>query len=120
MRLFNKNLCFLNNCSKDAFRILGYFLLFGLLLIEPVYANKFETIGGGVSGANASKLSILKEIALYAGGFLLFLGLASLVTRNRFEGLIGVRSKNKKFELVLVTPILLMVAGGILLLIHFT
>jgi len=99
--------------------MLGYFLLLALLFTEPVYANKFETIGGGVSGANASKLSILKEIALYAGGFIIFLGLASLITRNRFEGLIGVRSKKKRFELVLVTPILLIVVGGILLLIHF-
>jgi len=63
-------------------------LLFSIGL-EPALANKFETIGGGVSGLSREKVLLLKEIVRYAGGFLMFLGVMALITRNRFEGFVG-------------------------------
>jgi len=63
-------------------------LLLGIGL-EPALANKFETIGGGVSGLSHEKVQLLKEIVRYAGGFLMFLGILALITRNRFEGFVG-------------------------------
>ena len=69
-----------------------YLLLFFMLLFagaDPLYANKFETISGGVSGMDHEKIDLLKDISLYAGGFLIFLAILALATRNRFEGFLG-------------------------------
>lgn len=90
----------------------------GFLLIEPALANKFQTIGGGVTGGNAKKLAVLKEIALYAGSFFIFLGAMALLTRNRFEGMIGMRSSKKGLGTVIIVPIVLMLFGSTLILFH--
>ena len=68
-------------------------ILAAILLAEPALANKFETIGGGVSGLSREKILLLKEIVYYAGGFLIFLGVMALVTRKRFEGFVGIAGK---------------------------
>ncbi len=62
------------------------------MVLEPAFANKFETIGGGVSGLSREKIELMKQISLYAGGFFLFLGVVMLLTRNRFEGFVGLAS----------------------------
>jgi len=93
--------------------------LVGLLFIEPAIANKFQTIGGGVSGGSEKKLAVLKEIALYAGSFLIFLGAMALLTRNRFEGTIGMRSKGDNLGPVIIVPIILMIFGSTLIFFHF-
>ncbi len=110
----------MNQNSIGILRVLLCLTLVTLAIVEPALANKFQTIGGGVSGGSASKVAVLKEIALYAGGFLIFLGLSSLLTRNRFEGLIGMRSSKKEVELITAVPIVLIVIGGLLLVVHFT
>lgn len=66
-----------------------------LVLPETSLANKFTTIGGGVSGTSEEKLTILKQIASYAGTFFILLGILSIVTKDRFEGFIGMRSKDQ-------------------------
>ena len=74
-------------------------LLFALIAVlgpEAALANKFTTIGGGVSGASNEKLGILKEIASWTGLFFIFLGTLALLTRNRFEGHIGMTRKGEK------------------------
>lgn len=73
-----------------------YLVLFLMLFCagaDPLFANKFETISGGVSGMDREKVRLLKNISLYAGGFLIFLALLALVTRNRFEGFVGYSSR---------------------------
>lgn len=70
-------------------------LLLLLVGLEPALANKFETIGGGVSGLSREKVQTLKQISLYGGCFLLFLGVLALLARNRFEGFVGYSSRNK-------------------------
>jgi len=70
-------------------RIILVVWLLLLVGLEPALANKFETIGGGVSGLSDEKVQTLKQISFYGGGFLLFLGTMGLLSRNRFEGFIG-------------------------------
>ncbi|MCW8881595.1 MAG: hypothetical protein OQL17_07960 [Sedimenticola sp.] len=74
-------------------------------------ANKFVTIGGGVSGASHEKLDVLKRIASYAGLFFILLGILSLITRNRFEGFLGMRKKGEKPS---IAPYVLMGIGVLL------
>jgi len=91
-------------------------LLLTLLLcigLEPVLANKFETIGGGVSGLSREKVQILKQISFYSGGFLLFLSVLALLARNRFEGFVGYSSRNKSGS-ALKGALVLGVFGGLL------
>ncbi|TVO71441.1 hypothetical protein [Sedimenticola selenatireducens] len=68
-------------------------VLAAILLPEIALANKFTTIGGGVSGEDSHKLGILKQIASYAGLFFILLGILSLLTRSRFEGFVGMQKK---------------------------
>ncbi len=68
-------------------------LLLIVAAIEPALANKFETIGGGVSGMDKEKIELLQTISLYAGGFFFFLAITVALTRNRFEGFVGYSSR---------------------------
>mgnify|MGYP006921590503 FL=1 len=76
--------------------LLFFSMLFLLTLGDTVLANKFTTIGGGVSGASHEKLDILKKIGAYSGLLFLFLGLMGILTRRRYEGFIGQSKKGKK------------------------
>jgi hypothetical protein len=54
-----------------------------LLLFEPALANKFETIGGGVSGSSSAKLDWLRGFLYVAGGISLLSSImAVLVPHN--------------------------------------
>jgi hypothetical protein len=96
---------------------LSLYLVLTLLLwgtgADPVLANKFETISGGVNGMNREKIELLKTISLYAGGFLLFLSLLALVTRKRFEGFIGYSSRSGGSSTTLTGVAILTVAGTV-------
>ncbi|MCW8943683.1 MAG: hypothetical protein OQL27_02850 [Sedimenticola sp.] len=91
-------------------------LLLLTLLPELALANKFTTIGGGVSGASDEKLKILKQIASYAGLFFILLGTLGLLTRNRFEGFIGMKRKGEKHS---PGPYVLIVIGSLLSIFFF-
>jgi|GEM_PF-1991859 len=91
-------------------------LLLLALLPELALANKFTTIGGGVSGASDEKLKILKQIASYAGLFFILLGTLGLLTRNRFEGFIGMKRKGEKHS---PGPYVLIVIGALLSIFFF-
>ena len=63
-------------------RALGSGLLFGmlaLLFLEPALANKFETIGGGVSGSSGIKRDWLQSFFLVVGGLCLLSALLAVV-----------------------------------------
>lgn len=65
------------------FSLLPYFLLLGLILCEPVLANKFETIGGGVQGSTRVKIEYLQVIAYVASGIFFISGILAIVLHNK-------------------------------------
>ncbi|WP_316366189.1 hypothetical protein [Candidatus Thiodiazotropha sp. CDECU1] len=54
-----------------------------LLLTEPLLANKFETIGGGVAGSTRVKVEYLQIIAYVAGGIFIIAGILAIVLHDR-------------------------------------
>jgi len=93
-------------------------VLLAILVVEPVFANKFTTIGGGVGGVSREKIAGLQMISLGAGIFFSFLGFVALLGRRRFEGLV-VTYTGKPFEIATSGPIFLVVFGGILAGLYF-
>lgn len=74
----------MNIIKRNRTRILLLILLFALacLYIDPALANKFQTIGGGVSGSNKMKIEFLKWAAYVAAGVFFLAGALSVITRN--------------------------------------
>jgi hypothetical protein len=58
-------------------------LLAGMLVYEPLLANKFETIGGGVQGSAQVKTDFLQVIAYVAGGIFLAAGVLSITLHDK-------------------------------------
>ena len=54
-----------------------------LLWVEPCVANRFETIGGGLSGSDALKLEWLRNFSLIAGSLCLLGALLAVVVPRR-------------------------------------
>ena len=54
-----------------------------LILADPVYANKFETIGGGVQGSTRLKVEYLQVFAYAAGAIFLVAGVLAILLQNR-------------------------------------
>jgi nitrate reductase gamma subunit len=99
-----------------------FFIVAGVLLViaEPLLAgNKFVTIGGGVSGISREKIALLKTISGYAGGIIILISLAALLTRRRYEGTILIASKRKKMDASVIVPLVLSVVGLVLIGISF-
>lgn len=89
-------------------------VILSLFLLEPAIAgNKFETISGGVSGFDDKKIAQLKSLVPYAGGFLVFLGAITILTRNHFEGMVLVNKRSRISSSVII-GLLLMLLGGLL------
>lgn len=99
------------------FTILGLISLIFVCYLEPSLANKFITIGGGVAGDRSEKVMLLRNLFPYIGGFLILVGLLALMTRRRFEGLVGMAT-GKRWEAVTIVPILLILTGLILISIY--
>jgi cytochrome b561 len=59
-------------------------LLTALLLVctEPVLANKFETIGSGISGSTEFKIEYLKIAAYVTAAIMFIAGVLSIVMRE--------------------------------------
>lgn len=58
-------------------------LFLTLLFVEPLLANKFETIGGGISGSSRVKIEYLQIIAFVAGGIFLIAGILAIVLHDK-------------------------------------
>jgi hypothetical protein len=54
-----------------------------LTLSEPLMANKFETIGGGVQGTTKVKIEYLQVIAYVTSGIFLVAGILSIALHNK-------------------------------------
>ena len=69
--------------TQQAGRLLGLAMITLLIAVEPALANKFETIGGGVSGSAHLKQEWLKGFLYIVGGLsLLTTALAVFVPHN--------------------------------------
>jgi hypothetical protein len=87
-----------------------------MVVPDMSFANKFTTIGGGVSGTDPEKIAILKQLGAYTGTFLILLGILSIVTKDRFEGFIGMRSKHQGIS---PAAYVLIILGALLSLLFF-
>jgi hypothetical protein len=65
------------------YSVAPWLLLTGLLFCEPLLANKFETIGGGVQGSTQVKIEYLQAIAYGVGGIFLASGILTILLRNK-------------------------------------
>jgi nitrate reductase gamma subunit len=91
-----------------------------LVIAEPLLAgNKFVTIGGGVSGISREKIALLKTISGYAGGIIITISIAALLTRRRYEGTVLMANKKKRVDAAVVAPLVLSVLGLVLIGISF-
>jgi preprotein translocase subunit SecG len=59
----------------------GLFLM--LLFAEPLLANKFETIGGGVVGSSQVKAEYLQVIAYVVAGVFFIAGILAIALHNK-------------------------------------
>jgi hypothetical protein len=68
-----------------SFKNLSRNLLIALLFLfaEPLLANKFKTIGSGVSGSTQMKAEYLQIIGYVAGGIFLIAGLLTIALHNK-------------------------------------
>lgn len=58
-------------------------LFLQFLVTEPLLANKFETIGGGIQGSNSVKIEYLQVIAFVAGGIFLIAGILAIALHDK-------------------------------------
>ncbi len=91
-----------------------------LVLADPALAgNKFTTISGGVSGVDLKKLALLKDISGYAGGVMLVISLAALLTRRRHGGDSMSANKKNRMDTSIIAPLILSGIGLIFIIIYF-
>jgi uncharacterized membrane protein YhiD involved in acid resistance len=67
-------------------RLLPLILWIALLVLcfsEPLLANKFETIGGGVQGQSKMKIDFLRVFAFVASGIFLIAGILSIALHDK-------------------------------------
>lgn len=53
--------------------------IFAVICLEPALANKFETIGGGLSGSSGIKREWLQKFFLVVGGLSLLIAILAVV-----------------------------------------
>jgi hypothetical protein len=82
-------------------------------LAEPAFANRLQTIGGGVSGTATDKGSLMKNAALGFGILFVAMGLLSVVPA--FKG----HSNLKTPEVTLMVSGALVLFGGLLMAVYF-
>jgi uncharacterized membrane protein len=66
---------FIKNLARSLFLM--------LLFAQPLLANKFETIGGGVSGSTRVKIEYLQVIGYVTGGIFLIAGILAIVLHDK-------------------------------------
>ncbi|MEO5342360.1 MAG: hypothetical protein H7842_03290 [Gammaproteobacteria bacterium SHHR-1] len=84
-----------------------------LVLVEPVWANRLNTIGSGVSGVGIDKAKLLKFASLGLGGLFVLLGLLSMFPMFRGHSNLKSPEVNLKISGALVA------FGGILISLYF-
>ena len=73
-----------------------------LVFIEPALANKFETIGGGVSGSSGIKREWLQKFFLVVGGLSLLSAVLALVVPHNNALYLNFSNWKRSFAVLLV------------------
>lgn len=88
--------------------------ILAMLCIEPALANKFETIGGGVSGSSGIKRDWLQKFFLVVGGMSLLSAVLALVVPHNNALFLNYGNWKKSFIILLVLSIFFFGIAGLL------
>jgi hypothetical protein len=80
---------------------------------DMAWANKFETIGGGVSGTSFEKFQLLRAASLMIGSIVTLIGLLSLIPK--FHG----HSDINTSKITLTKSLVLIAVGSVLVGLYF-
>jgi hypothetical protein len=100
--------------TKRITSLLWIFLILPVVLlisVDPTYANKFETIGGGVQGSNKVKIEYLQIITYVASGFFMIAGILSIVLHNRNSHTLNYTMWKSSAAIFFLMSIAMVVAG---------
>ena len=76
--------------------------LLGLLFVDPALANKFETIGGGVSGSSGFKREWLRTFFLVVGGVSLLTALLALLVPHNNALYLNYSNWKRSFAILVI------------------
>jgi hypothetical protein len=85
-----------------------------LICVEPVLANKFETIGGGVSGSSGIKRDWLQKFFLVIGGMSLLSAILALVVPHDNALYLNYGNWKRSFIILLVLSLVFFSIAGLL------
>ena len=85
-----------------------------LLFVEPALANKFETIGGGLSGSSGVKRDWLQKFFLVVGGMSLLSAVLALVVPHDNALFLNYGNWKRSFIILLVLSIVFFSIAGLL------
>lgn len=97
--------------------LLSILVLATILFAPELLANKFETMGGGVSGMSWEKVRLLKMIGLGFGGFVFLSGLMILIFRHSVTK--GIHVNYWREGVPYHIPVIIMVLGALMALPYF-
>lgn len=88
--------------------------ILALLCVEPTLANKFETIGGGVSGSSGIKRDWLQKFFLVVGGMSLLTAVLALFVPHNNALFLNYGNWKRSFIILLVLSIVFFGIAGLL------
>lgn len=89
-------------------------ILLLLLFLEPALANKFETIGGGVSGSSGIKREWLQNFFLVCGGLSLLGSILSILVPHRNAAFLNFRNWKQSAIVLFVFAAVFFIAAALL------
>ena len=99
--------------AKMPFLMIFMFFLLLVTVLEPAWANRLNTIGGGVAGQDIDKAKLLKFASLGLGGLFVVLGVLSMFPIFRGHSNLKSPEVNLKISGALVA------FGGILISLYY-
>lgn len=85
-----------------------------LLYLEPALANKFETIGGGISGSSGIKREWLQKFFLVGGGLSLLGSVLAVITPHTNAAFLNFSNWKQSAIVLLVFSVVFFIAAALL------